>query len=225
MNDVEKMMVLSAGLLVGNGLVEPDAPTSKVQIWMGNASGSYINVTNRTINFDFGPNLPVIRPSIGGYTANSGYVGYNNLLSSGCYFYQIGGTPDSGYGGTGCFFNAAFQRGCRMYQLNQYNLPESGFVTVGFNCQTIKKAVFTITGSINRQVTIQADGSGGYTADSGYNVELGSMNLPHIIVGGSNTSGFFGTALSYQTPGVPFAVGAKYVDGSNTWTITSVETD
>ena len=222
MNDVEKMMVLSAGLLVGNGLVEPDAPTSKVQIWAGNAAGSYTNVTNRTINFDFGPNLPVIRPAIGGYAGSDGYVG----CSSGCYFSNIAGTPDAGYGGTDCSFNAAFQPGCRLWQIDgQTRTFESGFVTVGFNCQKIKKAVFTITGSINRQVTIQTDGSGGYTADSGYTVSLGFINLPSISVNGSNTSCLFGTASAYQTPGVLFAVGAKFVNGSNTWTITSVETD
>ena len=222
MNDVENMMVLSAGLLVGNGLVEPDAPTSKVQIWAGNAAGSYTNVTNRTINFDFTPNQPVIRPSIGGYTGSGGYVGYNNLLSSGCYFYRVGGTPETGY--TGCYFNAAFQRGCRMWQMFGYNgTNEPGFVSVGFNCQTIKKAVFTITGSINRQVTIQADGSGGYTADSGYTVTLGVMNTPNIVVTGANTYCVFGTASPNQTPGVTFAVGAKFVNGANTWTISTVD--
>ena len=115
MNDVEKMMVLSAGLLV-NGLTEPQAPISPIRVWTVNGGGSYTDVTNRSINIDYMPNAPGIVPT----SSYSSYAGYSNAMATGDagYFGLTTQTPSNNVVASSYPFNHAYLKGSLFYVTN-----------------------------------------------------------------------------------------------------------
>ena len=212
MNDVEKMMVLSAGLLV-NGLTEPQAPISPIRVWTVNGGGSYTDVTNRTINIDYMPNAPIIVPT----SSSSSEAGYSNAMAVGSatgYFAFITQTPSNSVLASSYPFNHAYLKGALFYAAN------NATVGVGFNCPLIKKITLNIN---NVVIPVVPDGSGGYTSVSGMTVSIGSIHQPYIGFRYQPAGGtfFFST---YELSRVKFEIGAQVTYGAYTCTISDIQT-
>ena len=220
MNDVEKMMVLSAGMLVGNAMAESQGPISPIGIWTVNGGGSYTNVTNRSINIDYMPNAPSIVPT----SSSSSYAGYSNVMAVGSptgdsgYFALITQTPSNSVFASSYPFNHAYLKGSLFYAID--NGFQNATVGVGFNCPLIKKITLNIN---NVVIPVVPDGSGGYTSVNGMTVSIGNANQPFISFNYQPAGGrfIFGTSTY---PYVKFEVGAQVTHGAYTCKIIDIQT-